>query len=109
MQAFGDRRKKETSTTRIARLHQGTKTITDYFIEIDKLNLYAQLDPEAFPYLLKANLKPELRKAMAGHKPKPTNYADWRELALQIGGEQEAEGPGIKVAASRPPTSSTKP
>ena len=86
--------------------------MTDYFIEIDRLNLYAQLDPEAFPCLLKANLNPELRKAIAGHKPKPTNYADWRELALEIGGEQEAEvsvAKGKAAASSRPgPTSSTK-
>ena len=29
MQAFGDRRKKETSTTAIARMNQGTKSNTD--------------------------------------------------------------------------------
>ena len=48
---------------------------------------------------------------MAGHKPKPTKYADWRELALEIGGEQEAEGSlakGKAAASSRSGTTKSQ-
>ena len=68
-------------------------TIADYFTEVEDLNLYAELDSETFPGLLKPLLNPELRDLLkVCNNIKPiTTYQEWKEKALQMGAELEAE------------------
>lgn len=67
-------------------------SIADFFTELEELNLYAQLDPESFPRLVKRALNSDLRHALEiSHGVKPIAiYEEWKDKALHLGTQFEA-------------------
>ena len=67
-------------------------TISEFFMEVQNLNTYAQLDVETLPTLLEPGLNDDLRRAMEymeSLQPIDT-YKAWKERALQQGSNLEA-------------------
>ena len=87
LRKYGNVLKREECTDKLRTLYQGSMTLADYFTELEELNLYAQLDPETFPMLLRSGLNADLRDLLTvTHSIKPiTTYDEWKEKALQLG------------------------
>ena len=85
--AYGDRVKQVNCANKLQEYRQESMTIREFFIEVEDLNFYAQLDPETLPAFLEPGLKDELREEMgllqATH-PVGT-YEAWKERALEEG------------------------
>ena len=90
LEAYGDRYKRKSCINQLQRMTQGSKKITDYFIEVEQLNLFAQLDPETLPSFLEQGLNDRLQEALIQHRPEPTTYAEWKKLTQDIGRALEA-------------------
>ena len=67
-------------------------TISEFFVEVQNLNTYAQLDVETLPTFLEPGLNDDVRRAMEYIESlQPiTTYKEWKERALQQGGYLEA-------------------
>ena len=61
---YGDPRKKKDCANKLKILSQGSKTISEFFVEVQNLNTYAQLDIETLPTFLEPGLNDDLRRAM---------------------------------------------
>ena len=61
---YGDPRKKKDCANRLKNLSQGSMTISEFFVEVQNLNTYAQLDVETHPTFLEPGLNDDLRRAM---------------------------------------------
>ena len=85
----------------ISQLSQ-TGSIHSFFLEVDRLNIVAQLHQDALWKILKANLRPTLRTALATLRPKPTNYLEWRQAALDIGAELDAKHSSCSTNPTQP-------
>lgn len=59
---YGNVLKQDECATKPKQLRQGTMTL---FTEVEDLNLYAQLDPDSLPILLKPGLNVDLRRALS--------------------------------------------
>ena len=90
---YGDKRKKKDSANLLTQYSQGSKTISDFFVEVEHLNRFAQLDSEILPTFLEKGLNEDLQRALNQHRPAPTTYAEWKRLALDIGGGMEVLAP----------------
>ena len=100
--------KRDECVDKLRDLYQGSMAVADFFTEIEELNLYAQLDSESLPLLLKRGLNSDLRIALEiSHSIKPiATYQDWKEKALYLGAQQEA---GKKQKNKRPHQSNLNP
>ena len=89
---YGDPRKKKDCANKLKSLCQGSMTISEFFVEVQNLNTYAQLDVETLPTFLEPGLNDDVRRAMEYIESlKPiTTYKEWKEKALQQGGYLEA-------------------
>ena len=88
--AFRDKSKPLDHVRKINNLIQ-TSSIHNFFLEIDRLNIQAQLPDDALWKTLRGNLKPALHTALAFLRPKSATYHEWRQAALEIGFELDAE------------------
>ena len=79
--AFRDRSKPLDHVRQINKLIQ-TSSIHNFFLEVDRLNIQAQLPDEALWKILRGNIGQTLWTALASLRPKPNNYLEWRQAAL---------------------------
>ena len=87
LRTYGDPRKQKDSANRLKKLPQGSMTISEYFMEIENLNIYAQLNPETLPTFLEPGLNDDLRKRMEIMQSlQPVEaYSEWKKRALEQG------------------------
>ena len=76
-------------TRKLTRLRQ-TGSIREFFLEVDRLNVFAQLPEEALWKTLPLGLKDSLRVALASKWPQPESYTEWKKSALNIGASLDA-------------------
>lgn len=111
--AFRDKSKPQDHVRKINNLSR-TSSIHNFFLEVDRLNIQAQLPEEALWKILKGNLRPDLCTALASLRPKPSTYLEWRQAALEIGSELDAEhstrttNPRQSSTSQKRPRESTK-
>ena len=84
---YGDPRKKKDCENKLKCLAQDSMTISKFFVEVQNLNTYAQLDVETLPTFLEPRLNDDLRRSMEYMESlQPINpYKAWKERALQQG------------------------
>ena len=84
---YGDPRKKKDCANKLKCLAQGLITISEFFVEVQNLNTYAQLDVETLPSFLEPGLNDDLRRSIEYMESlQPINtYKAWKERALQQG------------------------
>lgn len=97
---YGDRMRQGNCAKQLQEYYQGSMTIREFFIEVEDLNFYAQLDPETLPAFLEPGLNDELRKRMRlpeAIQPVET-YEAWKERVLKEG---SYIGPGKRARSGR--------
>ena len=89
---YRDPRKKKDCANKLKSLCQGSMTISEFFVEVQNLNTYAQLDVETLPIFLDLGLNDDVHRVMEYIESlQPiTTYKEWKERALQQGGYLEA-------------------
>ena len=89
---YRDPRKKKHCANKLKSLCQGSMTISEFFVEVQNLNTYAQLDVETLPIFLDLGLNDDVHRVMEYIESlQPiTTYKEWKERALQQGGYLEA-------------------
>ena len=92
LRTYGDPRKQKDSANKLKKLPQGSMTIAEFFMEIESLNIYAQLNFETLPTFLEPGFNEDLRKRleiMQSIQPVET-YSEWKKRALEQGMYLEA-------------------
>ena len=88
---YGDPRRKKDCANKLKSLCEGSMTISEFFVEVQNLNTYAQLDVETLPIFLEPGLNDDVGRAIEYIESlQPiTTYKEWKERALQQGGYLE--------------------
>ena len=100
---YGDLNKKKDCANKLKNLSQGSMTISEFFVEVQNLNTYAQLDVETLPTFLEPGLNDDLHRAMEQMQSLHATgtYKAWKERALQQGNNLEsALGRGWKYTTN---------
>ena len=74
---------------KLNRLKQ-TGTIHEFFLEVDRLNVFTKLPEEALWKTLPLGLKQTLKVTLASKWPQPEIYSDWKKSAIAIGASLDA-------------------